>query len=276
MRVVILTLLATFAIQLGYFLWKIAADTLPQIGKVKPAVAIIGFLTNVKWLSGFVLTVLGWILFIKAANIGDISLVQPLMSIGDLFLVLLALVFLKERLSKKEWLGLGITVVGAILLSLEAKVVLPVGIDWFKFMFFIMVAVVAYAAFMVIAKRSQHQEVPLAIVVGICFGCGAVLTKLMTSYINMQGHHLETMEGIINPIFPFMMAANAAGIVMLQVAFQRGRAAVIVPVELAVVNGMAVLAGAFIFSEHISIFRICSIGLIIGGAAFLHSAKETS
>ncbi len=270
MKVVVFALLATLAIQVGYFLWKIAADELPIIGKAKPLVVIIGFLTSVKWMSGFILTVVGWVLFIKAADIGDISIVQPLMSIGDLFLVLLALVFLKERLRLMEGFGLGITVIGAMMLSVEAKVVLPIGLDWPRLFVFLTFAVLAWFVFKLLASRTQRQEVPLAIIVGIGFGVGAVLTKAMTSYIYMQGQHLASSAMIINPILPFMIAANAAGIVILQVAFQRGRASVIIPVQLAVVNGMTVVAGAFIFAEQISIWRLCSIGLIIFGASMLH------
>jgi hypothetical protein len=35
MKLILVTLMATFAIQLGYFLWKVAADSLPRIGDVR-------------------------------------------------------------------------------------------------------------------------------------------------------------------------------------------------------------------------------------------------
>jgi multidrug transporter EmrE-like cation transporter len=41
-------------------------------------------------------------------------------------------------------------------------------------------------------------------------------------------------------------------------------------VQLSVVNGIVVLAGALVFLEAISIFRLFSIALIVIGTGFLH------
>ena len=274
MKVVLVTLTATFAIQLGYFLWKVAADTLPRIGESPASKVLVGFATSWKWLLGLTATVIGWLLFVKATDLGEVSLVQPLMSVGDLFLVLLAVVFLGERLVRPEWFGLVLTLAGAVLLTLEAHVVEPAAISWVLFAVLTCVTVVAWAALVVFGSRARRPEIPLAVSVGIGFGLGAVLTKLMTAYIAHSGRSLESTAFLLNPILPFMVAANVAGLALLQVAFQRGRAAVIVPVQLAVVNVVVVLAGAFVFSEAISILRLCSISLIIAGAWLLHSPQR--
>ena len=60
------------------------------------------------------------------------------------------------------------------------------------------------------------------------------------------------------------MAANVAGLVLLQAAFQRGRAAVI-PLQLAMANAITVAAGILIFNENVTALRALGIGLIIGG-----------
>ena len=62
------------------------------------------------------------------------------------------------------------------------------------------------------------------------------------------------------------------GLALLQVAFQRGRAAVIVPVQLSVINGIVVVSGYFVFSETIAWFRLLAIALIVFGTAWLHFA----
>lgn len=270
MKLILVTLMATFAIQLGYFLWKVAADSLPRIGHVRTSAVIRSFLTSWKWVLGLFATIVGWVLFIKATDLGEVSIVQPLMSIGDVFLVLLAVVFLHERLCRTEWFGLALTVTGAVALSFEAQVIEPVAIDWLRLALFLVLAAAACAVLLFAGRLSRRPEVPLAVAVGIGFGTGAVLTELMTAYLTLRGQPLESAAFLLNPIFPFMVAANVAGLGLLQIAFQRGRAAVIVPVQLSVVNGIVVLAGALVFLEAISIFRLFSIALIVIGTAFLH------
>ena len=110
----------------------------------------------------------------------------------------------------------------------------------------------------------------MAIAVGVGFGVGAILTELMTAYIAINGQQLETSAFFLNPILPFMIAANVIGLILLQAAFQRGRAAVIVPVQLSVVNGLVVAAGILVFSEAITPIRMLGIGFIIAGTAMLH------
>ena len=71
-----------------------------------------------------------------------------------------------------------------------------------------------------------------------------------------------------------MAAANVAGLILLQAAFQRGRAAVIVPLQLAVANAVTVLAGILIFAENISSIRAAGIGLIVLGTVMLHLKRH--
>lgn len=276
MKVVLITLTATFAIQLGYFLWKIAADSLPRIGEAGIGKIIRGFLFSWQWMLGLVATIVGWLFFIKATDLGDVSLVQPLMSIGDLFLVLLVVVFLHERLTKVEWIGLALTVVGAMCIASEAELIKPVSIDWFRLALFLVIITVCLFGLLLRTKHARRPEILLAISVGIGFGAGAVLTKLMTAYIALNGQELESMALLFNPILPFMVAANVAGLALLQVAFQRGRAAVIIPVQLSVVNALAVVAGALVFLETISALRLSGIGFIVVGTVFLHRTGEAN
>jgi uncharacterized membrane protein len=65
------------------------------------------------------------------------------------------------------------------------------------------------------------------------------------------------------------VAANVAGLVLLQAAFQRGRAAVIVPLQLALANALTVVAGVLVFAEHVTPLRGAGIALIVVGTGLL-------
>lgn len=270
MAVVLITLLATLLIQLGYFLWKISADGQPRIGGAPVWHVMRALATDWRWVLGFAATSVGWVLFVQATALGDISLVQPLMSAGDLLLVILAVVFLKERLVRIEWLGVLMTVLGAVALAWNAEASSVAAFEGQRLLVLIGCTAVAGVVLLLANRRAHRPEVFLALVVGLCFGAGSVLTKALTVTYSGVGQSVMTWEILINPLLPLVVLANVLGLVLLQAAFQRGRAAVIVPLQLAMANAITVLAGMVIFAEHITTLRGIGIALILGGTALLH------
>jgi len=270
MAVVLTTLAATLLIQLGYFLWKLSAEGQPKIGGAPAGHVVRALVTDWRWLLGFAATSVGWVLFVQATALGDISLVQPLMSAGDLLLVILAVVFLKERLVGIEWAGVLLTVLGAVALAWEAENLHAADFDGMRLLILLGCTALAGATLLLANRRSHRPEVVLALVVGLCFGAGAVLTKALTADSSAPGQSVISWAILFNPLLLAVILANVLGLVMLQAAFQRGRASVIVPLQLAMANAITVLAGIVIFAEHITGLRAAGIVLIIGGTALLH------
>lgn len=271
MPVILTTLAATFFIQLGYFLWKLSADRQPRIGQTPIGTLIVAFATDWRWVSGLLATIAGWLLFIQATAIGEISLVQPLMSVGDLLLVLLAVLFLHERLNRREWLGLALTVIGATLLSWQAEPKPARSNDGNALIWLMLCVGIAAGLLLQWSRRKQRVEAILAIVVGLAFGAGATLTEALTAASSSASAEPGlSWPALLQPLLLLVIGANVAGLVCLQAAFQRGRASVIIPIQLAVANGLTVLAGMVVFSEHVDPLRGVSIITIIIGTALLH------
>lgn len=274
MNVILTTLAATVFIQLGYFLWKLSADRhkeVSQDGPTEKQNALSHHLRDWRWLSGLLATSLGWVFFVKATAIGEISLVQPLMSTGDLLLVFLAVVVLKERLRLLEWAGVLVIVLGAGLLSWNSQSMPSIGMDSHKLWAFVGGQIAAVLGILVALKAGKSQELLLALLVGLAFGAGSILTKALTADAPDLSWHLIT-----NPLLLAVIAANAIGLVCLQIAFHRGRASVIVPVQLAIASGSAALAGAWVFQEHISSLRIWGMVAIVIGTSLLKAEKQNS
>ena len=274
MTVIPTTLAATLLIQLGYFLWKVSADGQPKIGQARALDVVRALITDWRWMLGFVATTLGWVLFVQATSLGDISLVQPLMSAGDLLLILLAVVFLKERLGAVEWLGVLATVLGAMALAWDAQTTPAVGFSAARLVALLGITVLAGLAIWWVGRRRPRPEIALAMVVGLCFGAGSVLTKAMTIQAGAPGQLGIGWAVLIDPLLPAVILANVMGLVLLQAAFQRGRAAVVVPLQLALANALTVVCGVLVFAEQIDLLRAVGIVLIVGGAAVLHLKPE--
>lgn len=276
MTVVLVTLCATLLMQIGFFLWKLSAEGQPKIGGAPARTVLLALVTDWRWMLGFAATALGWVLFVQATSLGDISLVQPLMSAGDFVLVILAVVFLRERLVRAEWIGVVLTVLGAVALAWEAEKSQAVIFAGTHLAIMVGAIVLAAGALVLNNKKSHRPEIFLALVVGLCFGTGAVLTKALTAGASALGQSALTLATLINPLLAGVVLANVLGLVLLQAAFQRGRASVIVPVQLAMANAVTVAAGLLIFSEQITILRAAGIVLIVSGTAFLHLKPSSS
>lgn len=272
MSVVAVTLAATLFIQLGYFLWKLSADRRPaSIGAPTAWATCRATVADARWLGGLAATGVGWVLFVQATALGDISLVQPLMSAGDLVLVLLAVAFLGERLGRAEWAGVATIVGGAVLLAAGAGTPRAATLAAGPLMQLLLVAAIAGAVLLAWARRGPDVESPLAGVVGLAFGCGAVLTKALTA------GHAELGAGLLtDPILYGVVAANAVGLVLLQIAFRRGRAAVVVPLQLAVASLLTVAGGVWVFGEQVSALRVAGVLLVIAGTAMLHRGRPST
>lgn len=271
MRVILTTLAATFFIQLGYFLWKMSAEGQPRIGVASAASIAKALLTDVRWLAGLGATIAGWALFVQATSIGEISVVQPLMSAGDVLLILFAVLLLKERMSALEWGGVSLTVVGAVGLSLDAAETTGSRFSMAMLAAMVLVATLLFSALVVAGARWRRAELMWPLAIGIAFGAGAVLTEALTARFMADGR-----EGIwawhlaLQPLLVPVILANAAGLVLLQAAFQRGRASVIVPVQLAAANATTVVAAVWLFNESVGAARLLAILVIVLGGALLH------
>jgi uncharacterized membrane protein len=276
MLVVLVTLAATLLIQLGYFLWRLSAEGQPKIGGEPALVVMRALLTDWRWVLGFVATSVGWVLFVQATALGDISLVQPLMSAGDLLLVILAVVFLKERMVRMEWAGVMLTVFGAVALALEAEAIHVASFNGTRLAVLLGATVLAAGVLLLANRRVPRAEVLLALVVGLCFGAGSILTKALTAESAGPGQSVMSWAILLNPLLLAVVLANVAGLVLLQAAFQRGRASVIVPLQLAMANAITVLAGVLVFAEHITPLRAAGIVLIVVGTTLLQFKPSSS
>ena len=271
MTVVFLTLTATLLIQLGYFLWKLSADSAqPKIGRAPVWEVARSLVSDWRWMTGFAATSVGWVLFVQATALGDISLVQPLMSSGDLLLVVMAVAFLHERLIAMEWGGVLLTIIGAAVLALEANSTAAPVYSSVRLAVLMGILLFMVSVLLLSNRKSSRPEIILALVVGMCFGAGAALTKALSSGHSTPGEMVNSWAILIDPLLLSVVLANVAGLVLLQAAFQRGRAAVIVPLQLAMANVVTVVAGVMVFAEQISVLRGSGIALILAGTALLH------
>lgn len=242
-----------------------------------------GFLHPV-WAAGFGIGLLGWVLYFQAVSRMDISFVQPMINFSVLITLFISIVFLHEKLSRREWEGVAVIFIGGLFL-LQGGETSSAGKIHEKRMFFFLFAsgIVSLltAALYVRARALVLKEILSSLLSGFLKGMAAVLVKATTVIVEQNTHQYNVfslstwVSQLLNPLFWLMFATNAAGYAVMQYAFSFGRASVIVPVEGIASFFLPVIAGIFVFSETLSFLRSAGIVIITCGILILmRSAKK--
>jgi bacterial/archaeal transporter family protein len=106
------TLLRTVVVLLMLTLLVVAS------GQWQPLGAVSGKTYSFLILSG-VATGLSWLCYFRALKIGDAARVAPVDKLSIVLVAIFGVVFLGERLSSLNWLGVGLIGLGAILLAIR-------------------------------------------------------------------------------------------------------------------------------------------------------------
>lgn len=93
--------------------WLLATTTLSNLGSRDFLIGTLDGVTN---------SLGAWFLYASLRSGAKASIAVPLTSLYPLLTVLLAVVFLGERLSPLQWVGIGLAVVAGVLMSLETPV----------------------------------------------------------------------------------------------------------------------------------------------------------
>ncbi len=105
-RGIVLMIISAFATCIGQLIWKLSS--------------ING--TNLLYMAiGFALYGTGAMLMIIAFRFGEVSVLQPMLSIGFVFSLLLAVMVLHEKIDPQKMIGILFIVCGIIALSLSGK-----------------------------------------------------------------------------------------------------------------------------------------------------------
>jgi len=104
--------LVIFATLIGAFgpilLKKASAKQLSKISSLA---------TNYHLFGGVALYAIGTLLFIPALKGGDLSVLYPLVSVSYIWVSLLSVKFLGEKMNKFKWLGIALIIIGVSLIG---------------------------------------------------------------------------------------------------------------------------------------------------------------
>jgi hypothetical protein len=244
--------LASLLLAFGLTMMKVRAGALPMARGRGTLGAVMAWIRDPVWIGGLAVQAAGYALYMVALAGAPVSMMAVSMQGGVALFVLLAVLFLGERAQIWEWLGISAFVVAALMLagSLDAGAVQgpldPVALAIAS------VAAVAIILALLVARGLRRSGAATAIASGIALGFASLYTKPLADRL-AGAPDLAALGAILiaSPYTYLTIAANVAGLVMLQNSFAMGRGIIAMPLSSAISNMIPIAGGIAVFGERL-------------------------
>jgi hypothetical protein len=269
----------TAALLLNYaiYLQKKAVVSLPEVKAKLSWTTVKAFITNGPWLLAQVVNITGFVLYSVALALAPVSVIEPIIASGVVLLAYLAIKNLGEVPRRIDFLAMGASVLGVILLGVSLAEGLPKDVLRHPTEIWVIAAVLLSLAVIIpvlMRKGSGNtQAAGLGISVGIFFGMAAVFQRLLM--INLGHDWLLVGVFIVACIVTYLPA-----FIILQAALQKGMAMIVAPIYnglmefVPIVLGMMVLNEGFPQNTVLRVFRVLAFVLILTGTVILSQRAE--
>lgn len=219
------------------------------------------------WILGTAMTILSWGFVLAALGYIGISIVQPILIGGLIFLVAFAVIFLKEQIMPKEGVGIAICALGTLFVTLEAEKINRKSDTWDTLILFgFMCLMLILALALMLHSRIFLKKHPLSAggaVSGIFTGLGAIFTRSLTL------EETNPINFVLSIHFWLLVLFQSGSFVVLQGAFHRERAVTVVPLYGGFAVLVPVIAGILIFGEKMGWFLLTGVIFVIYGIYLL-------
>ena len=258
----LLALGSAAALNWGWIAQHTASSGLPALDARHPLASLRLLFGNLRWLTGFLVGLGGWALYIAALALAPLSLVQAVAA-GSIGLLALLAHRAGAPLSAREQVAVVVSTAGLLALALSLAGGASAGthpgvvaiIVW-------LAASLAVSALGVFASGALAPGAGLGLAAGVLYAAGDVGTKTVFA------------GGAWLLVIVVVLAAHGGAFATLQLGFQRGRALATAGTSTLLTNALPIAAGLAVFHEHLpggaySALRIASFAAVVAGAALL-------
>jgi uncharacterized membrane protein len=270
---------ASILMALGLLLMKSRGAALPAAQGANFVRAIFRWLRDPVWLAGLILQSLGFALYLFALSAAPVSMLAVMMQGGIAVFVVFATIFLRERASLREWVGIVGILAAMILLSLSLGGENPAENSSPARVAALSLAAVGLSAAPFMSGPLRAHGLAPAIASGVAFGLGSVYAKLMTTALTAAP--IFGIAAILaNPWVYLTIMANVAGLVLLQNSFHWARGVIAMPLSSACSNLVPIVGGVLALGEGLpadatgATMRIGAFALTILSSGFLAAVHD--
>jgi len=273
---ILLALVATTAYNVGLILEKRALGQIPSLNLRRVLRVLVSLATSRAWLGGFALMLTGLACQTIALTFEPVSVVQPVLASGVVLVLVLSRLVLRERLHGGETWCVAVIAVSVVLLAMSAtgaKDSHTASPGWVAAV--MIPSAVVGLAFAVAALRGHRRGSTVAGVwagvgTGLLYGVAALAIKALSGIL--VGHQTATdiVIGVVSSPYLYVLGGSlAVAMLLFQAALQAGRASIVVPVSNVTGSVYFIIAGTWLFHEHLPaspgklVLRLAGIALAV-------------
>jgi drug/metabolite transporter (DMT)-like permease len=274
---ILLALACALATNVGFLYKHRGACAAPAVNMRRPLYSAASLFRSRLFAIGMLIAATAWIFHVAAMSFAPLSLVQAVLAGGMVLLAVMAERMFGLKIGRRQWLGLGLTAVGLMLLGLT----LPV--EHGAHSRFSVPGMIGFEAFLIVAGTllimgprigapRQHHGFMLGAASGILFGVSDVAIKAISGLVGAHG-----VLGLLTPWTLVTLAASIAAFYSSAKGLQDGE-----PIPVIAVTGMAanvagIVGGIIVFGDPlagnpISLIVQCLAFVLVLGAAWLMPA----
>jgi hypothetical protein len=258
---------SALALNWAYFAQHRQASRLPTLSVRRPLRSLWLLFSNRRWVAGFTIGIGGWGLYVAAVAFGTLSLVQAASAGGIGVLALLVSRLGGVRLSRREWTGVALAILGLILLAVSlarggTTHPFAAHASWLGVAAWMAASVAVAGLFAGPLSHLLTGGAGLGIGAGLSYAAGDVGTKAVV------GGGARLLFGL--PV----LGAHGLGFVFLQLGFQRGGALATAGVATLFTNAVPIAAGMILYGDGLppgalGVLRLVSFAAVVSGAVLL-------
>jgi multidrug transporter EmrE-like cation transporter len=262
----LLALVCALATNLGFLYKHRGACSAPAVD-IKHPLRTARALFSSRWFAiGMLVATGAWIFHVAAMAVAPLSVVQAVLAGGVVLLAVMAERMFGLRIGRRQWLGLGLTAVGLVLLGLtlpathgaHSRFSLP-GMIAFE------TGLIGVGALLIIGPRigapAHHHGFMLGAAAGILFGVSDVAIKAISGLVGTSG-----LAGLISPWMLVTIAASIAAFYASAKGLQDGDAVPVIAITGTAANVAGIVGGIIVFGDPMS---ASPLGLVVQCLAFM-------
>ena len=273
---ILLALVATTAYNVGLIQEKRALGQLPALDIRRVLRVIVSLMTSRAWLAGFALMLIGLACQTIALTFEPVSVVQPVLASGVVLVLVLSRLVLRERLHGGETWCVAVIAVSVVLLAMSAtgaKDSHHASPGWVAAV--MIPSAVVGLVFAAGSLRGRRRGTTVAGVwagvgTGLLYGVAALAIKALSGILVGHQTAADIAIGVISSPYLYVLGGSlAVAMLLFQGALQAGRASIVVPVSNVTGSVYFIIAGTWLFHEHLPaspgklVLRLAGIALAV-------------
>jgi drug/metabolite transporter (DMT)-like permease len=262
---ILLALTCALATNVGFLYKHRGACEAPAVDMRRPLRCARSLFASRWFAVGMLVAAGAWIFHVAAMAVAPLSMVQAVLAGGVVLLAVMAERVFGLRVSRRQWLGLGLTAVGLVLLGVtlpathgaHSRFSVP-GMIAFE------AGLIGFGCLLIAGPRigapAEHHGFMLGAAAGILFGVSDVAIKAISGLVGADG-----VAGLLSPWTLVTIAASVGGFYASAKGLQDGDAVPVIAVTGTAANVAGIVGGIIVFGDPLS---ASPVGLVVQCLAF--------